>query len=82
MFASDWKDLENFHGEGYFEMGLNKVWISVQQGWGAVAEANDGKSTECMLGTRSDLFACGGESVSCSWKGKPSSHWGLSESLG
>lgn len=27
-------------------MGLNKVWISVQQGWGAVAEANDGKSTD------------------------------------
>lgn len=40
------------------------------------------ENQECMLGTRSDLFACGGESVRCSWKGKPSSHWGLSESLG
>ena len=31
VVASDWRDLANFHGEGYFEVGLN-VWASVQQG--------------------------------------------------
>lgn len=45
VVISDWKDLENFHGEGYFEIGL-KVWASVQQGWEAVAKANEPESTD------------------------------------
>lgn len=32
------KNLENFHGEGYFEIEL-EVWVSVQQEWVGKAKA-------------------------------------------
>lgn len=38
VITSVLKDLENFHGEGYFEIGL-EVWVSVQQEWVGVAKA-------------------------------------------
>lgn len=39
VMTSDLKELENFHGEGYFEIGF-EVWVRVQWGWVGLVKAN------------------------------------------
>lgn len=43
--TSDLKDLENFHGEGYFEIGF-EVWVRVQWGWVGLVKADEPKNTD------------------------------------
>lgn len=43
--TSDLRDLESFHGEGYFEIGL-EAWVSVQWGRVCMVKTHEPKSID------------------------------------